>query len=156
MAEKVRIAVGSDHAGLPLKLQVREHLAQQGYEVEDVGTNSPESTDYPDYAEKVAERVAGGRADFGVLMCGTGIGVSISANKVPGIRAALCNDTISAYFARAHNNANVLAMGGRLVDVSRARKVLDTWFATPFEGGRHARRLEKISGIEKEFNRKKE
>jgi ribose 5-phosphate isomerase B len=149
LPEKLRIAVGGDHAGFALKEKVREYLASRGFEVEDAGPSSADSVDYPDFAEKVAERVASRKADFGVLMCGTGLGVAIAANKVPGIRAATCNDTLSAHFARAHNDANILAMGGRLIDVATAQEVLDTWFSTPFEGGRHQRRVDKIAIIEK-------
>jgi ribose 5-phosphate isomerase B len=141
--------VGADHAGFPLKEKVRDYLASQGFEVEDAGPATTESVDYPDFAEKVSARVVAKQADFGVLMCGTGLGVAIAANKVPGIRAATCNDTLSAHFARAHNDANVLAMGGRLIDEATAQKVLDTWLSTPFEGGRHQRRVEKIAVIEK-------
>jgi ribose 5-phosphate isomerase B len=149
LPQKTRIVVGADHAGFPLKEKVRDYLKSHGYDVEDTGPASAESVDYPDFAEKVAARVAAKQADFGVLMCGTGLGVAIAANKVRGIRAATCNDTLSAHFARAHNNANVLAMGGRLIDEATAQKVLDTWLSTPFEGGRHERRVEKIAAIEK-------
>lgn len=151
MAEKTRIAVGSDHAGFALKEKVRAYLAAGGYEVEDLGTRSTDSVDYPDFAEKVAARVVAKGADFGVLVCGTGLGVAMSANKVRGIRAATCNDTLSARFARAHNNANVLAMGGRLIDETTAAKILDTWLATPFEGGRHQRRVDKIAALEQKY-----
>ena len=149
MAEKPRIVVGGDHAGFALKEKVRAYLLSRGYDVEDAGPVTPGPVDYPDFAQKVAERVANQRADFGVLMCGTGLGVAIAANKVPGIRAATCNDTLSAHFARAHNDANVLTMGGRLIDEATAQKVLDTWLSTPFEGGRHQRRVDKIATIEK-------
>ncbi len=155
MEKTIRVAVGSDHAGYPLKERVRQYLERKGFDVEDAGTNSTNSVDYPDFAEKVAGRVASGQVDFGVLMCGTGIGVALSANKVPGVRAATCNETISARFARSHNNANVLAMGGRLVDAATADKILDTWFRTPFEGGRHERRVEKISSIEQRYHPEK-
>ena len=151
MAEKTRSAVGSGHAGFELKEKVRAYLAGRGYEVEDMGTRSTDSVDYPDFAEKVAERVAAKGADFGVLVCGTGLGVAMSANKIRGIRAATCNDTLSARFARAHNNANVLALGGRLIDEATAGKILDTWLATPFEGGRHKRRVEKIAALELKY-----
>jgi ribose 5-phosphate isomerase B len=147
----MRIAVGADHAGFALKERVRDYLESKGFEVEDLGPATLEPVDYPDYAEKVAARVAAQEADFGVLMCGTGLGVAIAANKVPGIRAATCNDTLSAYFARAHNDANVLTMGGRLTDEATARKIVDIWLSTEFEGGRHARRVEKI-GIINEKN----
>jgi ribose 5-phosphate isomerase B len=149
LPENRKIVLGGDHAGFALKEKVREYLLRQGYDVEDAGPATPEPVDYPDFAQKVAERVANREADFGVLMCGTGLGVAIAANKVPGIRAATCNDTLSAHFARAHNDANVLAMGGRLIDEATARKVLDTWLSTPFEGGRHQRRVDKIAVIEK-------
>ena len=148
MAEKLRVAIGADHAGFHLKESARDYLKKKGYEVVDLGTNSTESVDYPDYAVKVARRVARKQADFGVLMCGTGLGVAIAANKVHGVRAAACNDTLSAQLARAHNNANVLTMGGRLMDAATAEKILDTWFATSFLGGRHARRVDKISALE--------
>ena len=148
MAERLRIAVGSDHAGFPLKEKVREYLVSRGYEVEDHGTESAESVDYPDYAEKVATRVAAKEVNFGVVVCGTGIGVAISANKVPGIRAAPCNDTLTARMAREHNDANVLTLGGRVVDEATARKILDVWLATPFAGGRHQRRVDKIAAID--------
>jgi ribose 5-phosphate isomerase B len=144
---KSRIALGADHAGFALKERVRAYLASKGHEVEDLGPTTPERVDYPDYAERVAARVAANKADFGFLMCGTGLGVAIAANKVRGIRAATCNDTLSAHFARAHNDANVLAMGGRLTDEATARKIVDIWLSTEFEGGRHARRVEKIAVI---------
>lgn len=149
MSKKLKIALGADHAGFALKEKVREYLLSKGHQVEDQGTHSTESVDYPDFAEKVAQRVAAKEADLGVLMCGTGLGVAIVANKVRGIRAATCNDTLSARLARGHNDANVLTMGGRLVDQATAQKILDTWLATPFAGGRHQRRVEKIEAIDK-------
>jgi ribose 5-phosphate isomerase B len=155
LAEKLKIAVGADHAGFKLKESVRDYLKKKGHEVEDLGTNSTESVDYPDYAAKVARRVAAKQADFGVVMCGTGLGVAIAANKVHGVRAAPCNDTLSAQLARAHNNANVLAMGGRLTDAATAEKILDTWFATSFLGGRHARRVDKITALDSAPSEKK-
>lgn len=149
MTRKLKIALGSDHAGFALKEKISEYLTRQGYEVEDQGPLTYEPVDYPDFAEKVAARVAAKQADYGVLVCGTGIGVAITANKVPGIRAATCNDTLSAHFARAHNDANVLALGGRLADPATTEKILDTWFATPFEGGRHQRRVDKIAALDR-------
>ena len=148
MAEKLRIAVGSDHAGFHLKESVRDYLKKKGFEVEDLGTNSTESVDYPDYAVKVARRVAAKQADFGVLMCGTGLGVAITANKIHGVLAAPCNDTLSAQLARSHNNANILTMGGRLTDAATAEKIVDSWLATSFLGGRHARRVDKIYALD--------
>ena len=152
----MRIAVGADHAGFALKERVREYLESKGFEVEDLGPATLQPVDYPDYAEKVAASVAAKKADFGVLMCGTGLGVAIAANKVPGIRAATCNDTLSAYFARAHNDANVLTMGGRLTDEATARKIVDIWLSTEFEGGRHARRVEKIGIIDEKNHTEKQ
>jgi ribose 5-phosphate isomerase B len=148
LAQRPKIALASDHAGFTLKGKVRDYLAGKGYEVVDYGPDSAESVDYPDYAEKVSQQVAAHEADFGVLVCGTGLGMAIAANKVPGIRAVTVNDTLSARFARSHNDANVLAMGERLTDESTARKILDTWLSTPFEGGRHERRVNKISDID--------
>jgi ribose 5-phosphate isomerase B len=148
MAGKMKIALGADHAGFRLKEQVREYLRAKGVEVEDFGAKSEDSVDYPDFAEKVAKRVGRHEADYGVLVCGTGIGMAMTANKVPGVRAANCNDTLSAFYARSHNNANVLTLGGRLADISTARKIIDTWLETPFEGGRHERRVKKIAALE--------
>ncbi len=149
MPEKIKIALGADHAGFALKEKVREYLRSKGYAVEDYGTSSMASVDYPDFAESVAKRVAAKGAQYGVLMCGTGLGVAIAANKIAGIRATPCNDTLSARFAREHNDANVLTMGGRLIDEATAQKVLDTWFSTAFAGGRHLVRVKKIEAIEK-------
>jgi len=148
LAEKKPIALASDHAGFPLKEKVREYLVRKGLEVQDLGAHSLERVDYPDYAEKVAVQVAAGQADCGILVCGTGLGMSLAANKVPGIRALPCNDTISAHFARAHNNGNILALGARLLDEATMQKIIDTWLATPFEGGRHEQRVEKINAID--------
>jgi ribose 5-phosphate isomerase B len=151
----MRIALGADHAGFPLKEKVRTYLVSKGYEVEDQGPFSRDPVDYPDLAEKVAARVAAQEVKFGVLVCGTGLGMAMSANKLPGVRAATCNDTLSAHFARAHNDANVLAMGGRLTDEATARKILDIWLATPFEGGRHERRVLKIATINQKHHSEK-
>jgi ribose 5-phosphate isomerase B len=148
MAEEFRIALGADHGGFELKERVRQYLADKGHHLEDLGTHSADSVDYPDFARKVAERVAARHADFGIVICGTGLGVAMTANKVRGIRAAPCNDTISARFARSHNNANVLTMGGRLIDLGTAQKILDIFLSTRFEGGRHQRRVEKIAAAE--------
>ncbi len=155
MAEQMRIALAADHAGFELKEQVRNYLVSKGVEVEDLGPFSTEPVDYPDFAEKVAARVAAREVECGVLFCGTGLGMAMAANKVPGVRAATCNDTLSAHFARAHNNANVLAMGGRLTDQATARKILDVWLATPFEGGRHERRICKIATIDEKHHPEK-
>ncbi|MFB3920401.1 MAG: ribose 5-phosphate isomerase B [Terriglobia bacterium] len=155
MSNKTKIVLGADHAGFALKEKVRAYLASKGYEVDDQGPMTSDPVDYPDLAEKVATRVATKAADYGVLMCGTGLGMAITANKVNGVRAATCNDTLSAHFARAHNNANVLTMGGRLVDDTTAQKILDVWLATPFDGGRHARRVDKIAALDQKYHAEK-
>lgn len=145
----MRIAVGADHAGFPLKEALVNFLMENGWDVEDFGTFSTDSVDYPDFALKVAEAVAKGDVDRGLLVCGTGLGMSIVANKVPGVRAALALDVTSARLARQHNDANVLTMGARLIAPPLAEEVLLTFLQTGFEGGRHTRRLEKIQEVEK-------
>lgn len=145
----MKIALGADHAGYLLKDRIRQYVAERGHEVIDEGTNTSNSVDYPDYAAKVAEDVAAGRADRGILVCGTGIGMAISANKVPGIRAAnICND-FEAQMSREHNDLNVLTLGARILDEKVAEHIVQIWLDTPFAGGRHAGRLEKIHEIEK-------
>ena len=144
----MNIVIGSDHIGLPLKLAVIEHLRAQGHEVTDVGAYSAERCDYPVYGYKAAQLVANGKADFGVLICGTGIGISLAANKVHGIRAAVCSESYSAYMARLHNNANMVAMGARVVGEAVALQIIDTFLSTAYEGGRHQRRIDMISAIE--------
>jgi ribose 5-phosphate isomerase B len=124
-------------------------------EVEDYGASNAERVDYPDFAEKVAARVAAKQADYGVLVCGTGIGMMLAANKVPGIRAVAAHDTISARMAREHNNANVLALGGRMIDAATMRRIVDTWLATPFAGGRHQQRLQKIETLDQRYHAEK-
>jgi ribose 5-phosphate isomerase B len=140
----MKVALGADHAGYELKEHVKRWLIQHGHEVIDFGTDSTDSVDYPDYAFAASEAVATGKADVGVLSCGTGIGMSITANKVRGIRAAVVTDPESAVLSRAHNNANVLCMGGRRTTPGQADAILDSWFTTGFDGGRHARRVDKI------------
>src|SRR6478672_1957792 len=146
----MKIAVGADHAGYQLKDQIKQHLQQQGISVRDEGTSSPESVDYPDYARAVAHDVSVQRADLGILVCGSGIGMAITANKVDGIRAANVGTEYEAQMSREHNNANVLALGARIVSTEEAFRIVDKWLATPFAGGRHERRVEKIMAIEKE------
>ena len=146
---KPRVAIGSDHAGFRIKEVIREYLVKAGYPVDDLGTSSEESVDYPDFGRAVGEGVAGGKDRFGVAVCGTGIGISIAANKVRGIRAAVAHDVTTAKLAREHNDANVLALGGRVVDEGLAVEMVDAFLKTPFAGGRHARRVEKISAIER-------
>jgi len=138
------IAIASDHAGLDLKRHLRTVLVAAGHVVEDLGTDDRSSVDYPDYAHRVSEEVVSGRAEIGVLVCGTGIGMSIAANRHAGIRAALCTDAFTAEMARCHNDANVLCMGGRVVGPGVAEQIARVFVATPFEGGRHQRRVVKI------------
>ncbi|MHB0886147.1 MAG: ribose 5-phosphate isomerase B [Bacillota bacterium] len=147
----MRVAIGCDHAGVDLKHEVVKYLKEQGVEVTDFGPEGADSVDYPDYARKVAEAVRGGAAERGVLICGTGIGMSISANKVPGIRAALCHDVYSARLTREHNDANVLTMGARVIGAGLALEIVKAFFGAEFAGGRHARRVEKIAQIEKDW-----
>jgi ribose 5-phosphate isomerase B len=138
------IIIGSDHAGFDLKERVKEWLEARGLLVEDIGSRSPERVDYPDYAHLVAEAIASGRRARGVLVCGTGIGVAIAANRHPGVRAAVVCSEQTARLAREHNDANVLALGGRTTDPGLAERILDVWLETPFAGGRHARRVAKL------------
>lgn len=150
----MKIALGSDHGGYNLKEEIKKHLEKSGFDYIDFGTDSTESVDYPDFAVKVAEAVISGECERGILCCGTGIGVSISANKIPGIRCAVVTDTYSAEMSRAHNDANVLALGERVVGVGLALKIVDVWLNTQFEGGRHERRVCKISDIEAKYGAK--
>lgn len=145
-SKKIELLIGNDHAGLELKKTLQEFLTTQGVHWEEVGTFGTESVDYPDFAFQVAQAVSSGRAKMGLLICGTGIGMSITANRVPGIRAALCNDLFTARMARAHNNANILAMGSRVVGPGLAQAIVQTFLGTPFEKGRHLRRIKKIEG----------
>jgi ribose 5-phosphate isomerase B len=143
------IAVASDHAGFDLKEILKSDLRQAGYAVLDLGTNSTVSVDYPDFGAAMGEAIASGRAEKGVLVCGSGIGISIAANRNPGVRAALAHDATSARLSREHNDANVVAFGQRLIGVEVAREALKVFLATPFEGGRHAARVAKLSGVPK-------
>jgi ribose 5-phosphate isomerase B len=143
------IALGADHAGFELKEALKGWLIDRGYQVLDLGTHGSESVDYPDYAGEVAEAVAVGKVERGVLVCGTGIGMAMTANKVPGIRAALCSDLYTARMSREHNDANILTLGGRLMEPDMAVEILQLWLETEFAGGRHARRLGKISDLER-------
>jgi len=147
-ANKPRIAIGADHAGFHAKEVIRRFLAEHGYDVDDLGTQSEESVDYPDFARRVAERVASGGAQLGVLVCGTGIGMAITANKVAGIRAGTAHDEITARMMREHNDANVLTLGGRVVDDEKAIVIVREFLNTQFAGGRHQRRVEKINGLD--------
>lgn len=140
----MNIVIGADHAGFLLKEKIKEKLGKEGYEVIDVGTFSEESVDYPIYGKKIGEKVAKGEADRGIAICGSGIGISISCNKVKGIRAALCTSVEMAEMSRRHNNANVLALGARMIDKDTAFKIVDKWLETGFEGGKHLRRINMI------------
>lgn len=142
------IAIGSDHAGFELKEEIRKHLEEIGVEYKDVGAYSTESVDYAINAKKACDLVTGGECRLGILVCGTGIGISMAANKVKGIRAACCSDYFSAKFTRLHNDANVLCMGGRVVGAGLAIELVDVFLNTEFEGGRHQRRIDQITDIE--------
>lgn len=146
----MKITLGADHAGFELKEKIKQYLLDQGIEIDDRGTHSNESVDYPDYAFRVAEEVAAGKADSGILVCGSGIGMSIAANKVHGVRAAHVTSEIEAQLSREHNDANVLAIGGRVLDECAAHKIVDRWLNTEFVGGRHQQRVEKITAIERD------
>jgi ribose 5-phosphate isomerase B len=149
-SNKPRIAIGSDHAGFSVKEIIRQYLENAGYAVDDQGTGSEDSVDYPDFGKAVGKRVASKQADFGIAVCGSGIGISIAANKIPGIRAALAHDVVTAQLAREHNDANVLALGARIVTPAAALEMVQTFLNTPFAGGRHQRRLDKITAIEQQ------
>lgn len=140
----MKIAIASDHAGFDLKTALVEHLKQQGHEPVDLGTHGTVSVDYPDFGRRLGEAVAAGEAERGIAICGTGIGISIAANRVPGVRAALCTDGLMARLARQHNNANVLALGARLLGIETAKDCIASFLGTPYEGGRHDRRIEKL------------
>ena len=144
----ITIAVGSDHRGFPLKRAIMPVIEDLGYRCLDMGCHSGDAVDYPDVAEKVARAIAGEEAGYGVLICGTGIGMSIAANKVPGVRAALCPDPLSAEMARQHNDSNILCMGGTMIGEWLAQEIVRAYLSTEFEGGRHARRVEKIRRLE--------
>ena len=144
----MKVAIGADHAGYELKEKLKPWLLQQGVELTDKGTVSDESVDYPDFARDVALEVTNGRAEYGILVCGSGIGMSIAANKVPGVRAAnVCSDE-EARLSREHNNANILAIGGRTLNEDAARKIVDIFLHTTFAGGRHQRRIDKIAELD--------
>lgn len=149
----MKIAIGSDHGGFLLKSEILKHIESQGYDVHDFGCYSTDSEDYPDIGHAVAEAVAKGEYERGIIICGTGIGISIAANKVPGVRAALCGDCFSAKASREHNNANILAMGERVIGVELAKMITDIWLSTEFAGGRHARRVDKLGEIECKYNK---
>ncbi len=141
------VYIGSDHAGFSAKQKTAEYVRSLGYTVRDLGTDSEESVDYPDYGVKVGNKVRKNKESCGIIFCGTGIGISIAANKVPGIRAALCTSPFHVEMARRHNDANILAMGARVSSFEEIKKMIDKWFATPFDGGRHEKRVKKIHSL---------
>ena len=145
----MKLAVASDHGALEIKQGIVDYLKTKEIEVKDLGTTTPDSVDYPDFAAKVAELVSAGAVDLGILACGTGIGMSIAANKFKNVRAAVVTDEYTARMSKEHNNANILCLGGRVKNSAEAKRLVQIWLDTPFEGGRHQRRLDKISAIEK-------
>lgn len=145
----MKVTIGSDHGAVNLKEEVKKVLTEMQIEIDDVGTFGNDAVDYPDIAEKVADSVVNGRADKGIVLCGTGIGISIAANKIKGVRAALCHDVFSAKMSREHNDANILAMGERVIGVGPACEIVKAWLTTEFTGDRHARRVNKIMALEK-------
>jgi len=149
----MKIAIGCDHAGVAMKNEILPLLEELNIEWEDCGTKSEDSCDYPEFGAKVSEKVSNGSVDRGVLICGTGIGMSIVANKFPGVRAALCSEDFSAKMSRLHNDANMLVLPGRIINEDTAKNIIKTWFSTDFEGDRHQRRLDKITEIEKRLNK---
>lgn len=144
----MKIAIGNDHAALELKKVIKAYVEDMGHEVVDFGTHTADSCDYPVYGEKVAHAVASGECELGILICGTGIGISLAANKVKGIRAAVCSESYSARLTRAHNNANIIAFGARVIGEDTAKDIVNAFINTPFEGGRHQRRIDMITEIE--------
>lgn len=143
----MKVALAGDHGGFDLKEHIKEYLRDKGYEILDLGTNSQESCDYPNYGRACGEAVKNGEADKGIVFCGTGIGISIAANKVKGIRCALCTSAFMAELSRKHNDANILALGGRILDKDMAIAIVDTWLTTEFEGGRHQRRVDMLNNM---------
>ncbi|WP_324825801.1 ribose 5-phosphate isomerase B [Sinanaerobacter sp. ZZT-01] len=141
----MKIALASDHGGFALKEQIKEHLKNRGFELLDLGTNSEESVDYPLFGKACGEAIASGKAELGIICCGTGIGISIAANKVCGVRCALATNEYMAEMAKKHNDANILALGGRVLNLQEATKIVDTWLDTEFEGGRHQRRVDMLN-----------
>lgn len=138
----MKIMIGADHAGYELKVKVAEHLRRADHEVQDIGTHSLDSVDYPDYAFRVARAVAQGTVDRGILVCGSGIGMSMAANRIPGVRAVLASEPYAAKMSRRHNDSNVLCLGGRFIGLDLALEIVSVWLAEPFEGGRHSRRVD--------------
>lgn len=147
----MKLAFGADHAGFKLKETLKNHMENLGYQTIDCGTNSEDRVDYPDFGKKVGEMVSKKEVDFGIIVCGSGIGISIAANKIKGVRAALCSEPYSAKLARLHNDANIVALGARLIGEDMAKKIVENFVTEKFEGGRHCGRIEKIAEIEKDY-----
>jgi len=150
----MKIAMGNDHTAIELKNIIKEFVESKGYEVIDLGTNSTESCDYPVYGEKVGRAVASGEADLGIAICGTGVGISLAANKVKGIRACVCSEPYTAKLSRMHNNSNVLAFGARVIGIELAKMIVDEWLNAEYEGGRHQVRIDMIKDIEEKQKQK--
>ena len=148
----MKIGIGNDHAALEMKNQVMEYLEEKGYEVINYGTNTPESCNYPEFGEKVGRAVVSGEVDCGILICGTGVGISLAANKVKGVRAVVCSVPYSAKLSKQHNNTNILAFGARVVGIELAKMIIDEWLGAEFEGGRHQTRVDMIMAIENKDN----
>lgn len=148
----MKIGIGNDHAALEMKNQVMEYLKEKGYEVINYGTNTPESCNYPEFGEKVGRAVVAGEVDCGILICGTGVGISLAANKVKGVRAVVCSEPYSAKLSKQHNNTNILAFGARVVGIELAKMIIDEWLGAEFEGGRHQTRVDMIMAIENKDN----
>ena len=144
----MKLAIGNDHAAYDMKLEIKSYLESKGHEVVDFGTHSTQSCNYPEFGEAVGRAVANGEVEGGVLICGTGIGISISANKVKGVRAAVCSEPVSAALTKKHNNANIIAFGARIVGIEMAKAIVDAWLDAEYEGGRHQKRIDMISAIE--------
>ena len=145
----MRIAMGNDHVAVAMKQTIKEYLTEKGHEILDFGTHTEERCDYPVYGEKVARAVMAKEADCGILICGTGVGISLAANKVPGIRAVVCSEPYSAMLSKQHNNTNILAFGARVIGEEMAKMIVDSWLSATFEGGRHQNRIDLIAQIEK-------
>ena len=148
----MKIGIGNDHAALEMKNQVMEYLEEKGYEVINYGTNTPESCNYPEFGEKVGRAVVSGEVDCGILICGTGVGISLAANKVKGVRAVVCSEPYSAKLSKQHNHTNILAFGARVVGIELAKMIIDEWLGAEFEGGRHQTRVDMIMAIENKDN----
>ncbi len=144
----MKIAIGNDHAAVEMKFMIKEYLESKGHEVINIGTDTNDSCDYPAYGEKVGRMVVSGEAECGVLICGTGVGISIAANKVKGVRACVCSEPCTAKLSKMHNNSNIIAFGARIVGAEMAKMIVDTWLETEYEGGRHQRRVDLVDAIE--------